>query len=224
MNIKKLFKVSPLFLTFSLILSSQLVSPTKVWAASDEVKEVSYDDLVNELARKKNAYKTPVTNPLDTLKIHAGLGLITSANRISTSNGASTKSQNGFQLSVGIDLLSADWAAEAALRNFGQATTGSESRTLREFDLKMMNRGPLSANLGYRWGAGLGTRYLKVQDDVTGVSVNDSTPTALFFGGVDVFANKNMSLGLEGGLRSSLMNSTADKGSADLMVRFDTYF
>lgn len=225
MNIKNLIKVSPVLVATSLFSISLHLAPTKVWAASsDDVKEVSYDELVTELARKRNAYKNPTTNPLDTIKIHAGLGLITSANKINTPNGSSTKSQNGFQLSLGIDLLSPEWAVEAALRNFGLATSGSESRTLREFDLKMMNRGPLSNSVGYRLGAGIGTRYLKVEDSSNNISINETTPTGLFFGGFDAFASKSMSLGLEAGFRTALTNTSSDKGSMDVMVRLDTYF
>jgi hypothetical protein len=125
---------------------------------------------------------------------------------------------------VGIDLFSPEWAAEAALRNFGQANSGSETRSLREFDLKMMNRGALGDKTGYRLGAGLGTRYLKLSDDISGASVNDSTPTALIFGGFDAFASKNLSLGLETGFRTAMVNNTADRGAMDVMIRLDTYF
>lgn len=191
---------------------------------ADEVEEISYQDLVNQLSAKKNSYRNPVTDPLDSIQIHAGLGLITSANKASTPNGSATRFQNGFQLSLGIDLFSQDWAAEAALRNFGQATTGTETRSLREFDLKMMNRGPFIGATNYRLGAGLGTRYLKVTDGRNDVSIDDSTPTGILFGGIDAFVNKNISMGVEAGFRTSMVNDTADKGAMDMMVRFDTYF
>lgn len=223
MNIKNIFTKSPLNLTFTLFLALAIACPTLVLAA--DVEEVSYDDLVNQLNRKKQSYKQSAAHdPFDTLKIHAGLGLITSANQVSTTKGSSTRYQNGFQLSVGIDLFSPEWAAEAALRNFGQASTGSETRSLREFDLKMMNRGSLSSAVGYRLGAGLGTRYLKIEDGAQNISVNDSTATAIIFGGFEAFASKNMSLGIETGFRTALMNDTADKGSLDMMIRLDTYF
>lgn len=224
MNIKNIFAKSPLTVTFTLLLAFTLACPTLVLAAG-EVEEVSYEDLVNQLNRKKQSIKqSSAHDPFDALKIHAGLGLITSANQVSTTSGGGTRYQNGFQLSVGIDLFSPEWAAEAALRNFGQANSGSETRSLREFDLKMMNRGPLSSGIGYRLGAGLGTRYLKIEDGAQNISVNDSTATGIIFGGFEAFASKSMSLGIETGFRTALMNNTADKGALDMMIRLDTYF
>ncbi len=202
-------------LTIALLLS------TKAWAA--EYEEVSYDDLVNQINKKKNSVTRNINDPLDAQKIHAGLGLLTSANSVNTGEGGDTiKYQNGFQISLGIDLFSADWAAEAALRNFGQARSGSETRSLREFDLKFMRRAMFSSNSGFRLGAGIGTRYLKIND--VNVDINDTTPTALLFGGLDVYAAKNFSVGLETGLRTSMVTQTTDKGAADLTLRMDAYF
>ena len=110
MNIKKLFQ-KRLFLSATTILFALMaLSPTLVLAAG-EPQEVSYDDLVNELNRKKSTFRSNAeASPFDTIKIHAGLGLITSANDISAGSSSGTKYQNGFQLSLGIDLFSPEWA------------------------------------------------------------------------------------------------------------------
>lgn len=191
---------------------------------SSEYEEISYDDLVNQLHQKKSSLIENAHDPLDSNILHAGFGLITSANSVNIRGDNTIKYQNGFQLSLGIDLFSPQWAAEAALRNFGQAHSGTESRTLREFDLKLMHRDLLSANTGYRLGAGIGNRYLKINDEVNGISVEDNTPTSIFFAGFDFIANKNMSVGIETGLRMSMINSTTDRNAADMMLRLDTYF
>jgi len=192
-------------------------------AQAAEYEEVSYDDLVNQINKRKNSVVRDANDPLDSIKIHAGLGLLTSANNVNTGRGGDTlKYQNGFQLSLGIDLFSPQWAAEMALRNFGQAKSGTETRSLREFDLKFMHRDMISSGSGYRAGAGIGTRYLKIDDG--DVNIDDSTPTALIFGGLDVYAAKNFSVGLESGFRTSMVNQTADRGSLDLTIRLDTYF
>lgn len=196
-------------------------------AATDpqnEYEEVSYDDLVNQLHQKKTSVIQNANDPLDANILHAGFGLITSANSLNIRGDNTIKYQNGFQLSLGIDLFSPQWVAEAALRNFGQAHSGTESRTLREFDLKLIHRDRLSADVGYRLGAGIGNRYLKLIDDTNGVAIEDNTPTSIFFAGFDFFASKNMSVGVELGLRTSMVNSTTDRNAADLMIRLDTYF
>lgn len=207
------------FLFLLISLSTTLVQ------AATEYEEVSYDDLVNQINKRKSSVIRNANDPLDDIKLHAGFGLITSANNVNTGQGRDTlKYQNGFQLSLGIDLFSPYWSSELAIRNFGQAKSGTETRSLREFDLKFMNRNHLSEGAGYRLGAGIGNRYLKIDDDYNGVAIDDSTPTALFFGGIDAYVNKNISFGIEGGLRTSMVNQTADKSAFDLTVRLDTYF
>ncbi len=202
-------------------LAAALLVSTLAQAADYE--EVSYDDLVNQINKRKNSVVQNANDPLDSIKLHAGVGLLTSANNINTGQGSDTvKYQNGFQLSLGIDLFSPEWAAETALRNFGQAKSGSETRSLREFDLKLMHRHMLSSSSGFRLGAGIGTRYLKI-DDIN-VNIDDTTPTALIFGGLDIYAAKNFSVGIESGFRTSMVNQTSDRGSLDLTVRLDTYF
>lgn len=207
------------------LFSLVILASTFVQAAKD-YEEVSYEDLVQQINQRKSSVIENANDPLDQIKLHAGLGLISSANNINVGKKGhdDTKYQNGFQLTLGIDLFSPHWAAETALRNFGQAISGSESRSLREFDLKLMRRDSLSSSAGYRLGAGVGNRYLKVDDSINGLSINDNTPTAVLFGGVEAYLQKNLSLGIEAGLRSSMINQTADKGAFDMTIRMDTYF
>ncbi len=205
------------------LFSLLMLASTLVQAA--EYEEVSYEDLVNQINKRKSTVIRNANDPLDQNLLHAGFGLISSAHTLNTSRGrADTRYQTGFQLTLGIDLFSPQWSAETALRNFGQTSSGSETWSLREFDLKLMNRDMLSASAGYRVGAGLGNRYLKLEDPLAQLSVNDNTPTAVFFGGLDIFLKKNLSLGIESGLRTSMVTDTTDKNSFALTVRLDTHF
>lgn len=190
---------------------------------AEDVHELTYDDLVEQLSQKKARVVRNQTDIRDDLKIHAGFGLLGSMNNVNAGGTHDEiKYQNGFQISLGIDLLSPVWASEVALRNFGQAKSGTETRSLREFDLKIMHKDLWSRNSGYRLGGGLGTRYLKLQDQT--LDIEESTPVALIFGGLDIYAAKNFSVGLESGLRSPLVNASADKGGLDLTLRMDAYF
>lgn len=209
------------FVLFATTLVQSLAFAAATTSGAD-YQEVSYDDLVNQLNAKKSSVRKNSYDPLDNNMIHAGFGLVTTANSMNINGTDSTKYQNGFQISVGIDLFSPQWAAEAALRNFGQANSGTETRSLREFDLKLMRRDALTAGAGYRLGAGIGSRYMKLSDE--NISIEDNTPTGVLFGGVDMFATKSLSIGMEAGLRTAMVNNTADRNAFDLMVRLDTYF
>jgi hypothetical protein len=70
----------------------------------------------------------------------------------------------------------------------------------------------------------IGNRNLKIEDSNRGLSLQQQTPTGIFFGGLETFLQKNISLGLEASLRSSLISNTPDKNSLDLTFRLDTYF
>lgn len=210
-----------LFFLFTVLLST-----TASFALPEnDGEEIRYEDLVNQLTAKRKANisrSTPDT--LDNLKIHAGIGLIGSANSVNINGSNAIKYQNGFQVSLGIDLFSPEWASEVDMRNFGQTKSGTETRSLREFDLKFMNRAMFNSIYGYRLGAGIGNRYLKIEDERNDISVNDNTPCGLMLFGLDSMISKNMSVGLEGVFHSSLINRTADRNSLDMTVRLDTYF
>jgi len=213
-------KKMPILAMTSLILA--FFASTLAQAAVME--EVSYDDLVNQLSQKRQSIATPDTDPFDSIKIHAGFGLIGSANKVNVEGDNATKWQSGFQISLGVDLFSPHWGAEGDVRNFGQARSGTETRSLREYDLKFFHRNHFSQTAGYRVGAGVGTRYLKIDDEVNGVFIQDNTPTAVLFGGIDAYASKGLSFGIEAGWRNSMINATADRNAMDLTLRLDTYF
>jgi hypothetical protein len=205
-----------------------LLAVSFVWtkALAEEVyEEVSYDDLLNKIeAKKSSVARGSAMDPFASLQIHAGFGLTAAANRVNINGTNSFKYQSGFQLSAGIDLFTPHWVAEGALRNFGQIQSGTEVRTLREYDLKVLYRDLLDAKLGYRAGLGLGTRYMRISDEAWGTNFSSDTPTSLLFGGLDFYANKNLSFGLEGALRSAMVNSTIDRNAGDLTLRMDCYF
>jgi hypothetical protein len=163
-------------------------------------------------------------DPLDSLQIHAGFGLTAAANRVNIDGTNSFKYQSGFQISAGIDLFTPHWVAEAALRNFGQIQSGTEVRTLREYDLKVLYRDLIDSKMGYRAGMGLGNRFMRITDDLYELNYESNTPTSLMFGGIDFYTSKNLSFGLEAALRSAMVNSTIDRNAGDLTLRMDCYF
>ena len=187
-------------------------------------QEVTYDDLLNQLSRKKSQLQSDKNSPFDKIMFHAGLGLISSAISVQIDGKDRTKYQNGFQLSLGVDLFSEVWATEGVIRNFGTVKSGNETRSLREFDLKVFHRIQINSDSGLRFGAGLGTRYLKINDALSGLAINDNTPVTTIFGGLDSFLSKSTSLGVETGFRTAMISRTHDKNSVDITLRLDIYF
>lgn len=212
--------------TLLLCLFSGLVYGAPVYAQStDEYDELTYEDLVNQLSRKKQkVIRAQESNPLDEIGMHAGLGLITAFNSMKVGDRSFVRTSQGFELSLGIDLFSRAWAAEAGLRNFGTQEGGSEKRSLREFDLKVIHRTAMGDQLGSRMGGGIGTRYLKYSDFSRQISIEEEIPCMVGFVGLEAFAAERIKLAADMGLRSALLDSSSDKTSLDLMVRLDTTF
>lgn len=215
---KQLLKIR----TLTTLLFLLATSWTSVYA--NEYEEVTYEELLNELSAQKNTVQRSLYSPFDSIMIHTGIGITMAANQIRVDNQDIYRNQNGFQLSMGIDLFSPYWSAEGSIRNFGTSRTSTESRSIREFDLKVVNRNILDAKFGYRLGMGIGHRTSKYSDSRKGIYLNENTPTTVFFGGVDNYINKNLSLGFEAGLRSAMVGSTSEKNSFDITLRLDTYY
>jgi hypothetical protein len=210
--------------TFLFLLSAlSLLGTQKVQA--EKYEEVSYEDLVNRLNKKKSQF-TPntMTGTLDTISLHAGTGLITSLTQIKADDETYSRQVNGFQISLGIDLFHPKWMVEGALRNFGNTNYQDETITLRENDLKAMFKDKMDEKAGYKVGTGLTTRYLKYQNQTSNLDFTETTPGWIFFGGVDIYMTSLVSVGIEGSYRQSMLTKNSDKGAFDLTLRLDTHF
>lgn len=192
--------------------------------ASAEYEEISYEQLLDRLSKKKAAVQSSHYDPFESIKIHAGVGLITSAQQIQINDGTGYRYQNGFEFNLGIDLFSPQWTSEVNLRNFGTTETDTESRNIREYALKLMYKNSLAENMGYRLGGGLGTRLLRFTNQTKEVSLQESTSVYILAGGVDFYINPVLSLGIEAGTRQALVGNSSDKSSADISLRLDTRF
>lgn len=215
-----IISILALFLFFA---SSILATKVRADEASSTYEEVSYDDLINRLHKKKSQFISNQTSVLDDITLHAGIGLVTTAVSVEQNSHFSQMNLNGFQLSLGVDLFSPNWVAEGAIRNFGSGGDNISNHSFREVDLKTFYRSPSSNNtVGYRLGAGLATQYLDFKDP--GISVSESSPAMILFGALETNISRNFGLGVEFGYRSSLLSSNADKSSIDMMLRMDTFF
>lgn len=195
---------------------------TKVCAT--EYEEITYDDLVSRLNKKKNSIQSDIYHPLDTIMIHAGFGLISSVSTLKAANQEFTRQQNGFQVSLGIDLFSAQWAAEGSILNYGTDSSGTETRSLHELDMKILYRNYITDTLAYRIGTGLSTRHLKISDSQNGLNIDDTTPAWIASAGLETYISRNFSVGADVGLKLAMVTRTADKSAFNLALKLNSYF
>jgi len=215
-------QITRLYLFSLIVLFCMASMSTKVQA--QEYDEVSYDDLINQINKKRSRAALNEASVLDDITLHAGFGLITSSMNVQEPTRMIQLQMTGFQMSFGIDLFSPNLVAEGAIRNFGSDNEGSESHSYRELDMKVFYHLPSTGkNLGFRLGTGLATQYLTLAD-AGGVNIDESSPAAIVFAAIEANPSKNFGIGAEAGYRSALLNNSADRSSMDLMIRLDGYF
>lgn len=205
-----------------------IICPLLIWtfgyissaaALEDGYREVSYDDLLQEISAKKSRVTKDLNNPFDNILVHAGIGYVNSFSSYRAGDNNLERYQNGIQLSVGVDLFSDHWVGEGAFRNFGLTRTGSEELYTKEIDLKIGYQNKLQDVWNWTASAGLATRYVTITDRPKNINVDDSTPSLMGSLGIKADVNKFISLSVETGLRSSLIQKNSDRYGLDLTFK-----
>ena len=198
--------------------------------------EIGYDAIVDDLTKQnRNVLQTKLhkraqsngSDALSALWMHGGVGYALMTENLQLPTGKSFNyNQNGFQASLGIDILSPKWMAEGTARNFGIGDNHGTSVSLQEFELKGYYKSHLTAAVAMRIGAGVNARYLEVKQPASegGHTTKYSTPALVGTLGTDYFISKLMSFGADLSTRASLISDTIDHGSFDLTFRLDTHF
>lgn len=191
--------------------------------AEDEYEELRYEDLVNQLSKKRETPK--LASSPDEVMLHAGFGFVSTANQIRFPNSeVRSRPLNGFQLSAGIDLMSPQWMGEFVFRNFANHHSGGEVRSLRENDWKIIYRQAKSDRIELRYGIGFGSRIFRLNDPTTGYGFEEETPVGLLTLGLETAISKTVSLGVETGARAALVTDTNDINALDLAMRLESRF
>ena len=198
-------------------------------------QDMGYDDIVKSLQTQEQqdraaserlaVKKTKVTiDPFANVWMHGGFGWATSYQSLSDSRGRELQiNQKGIQATLGIDLFSANWEAEGAARSMGDESDRGDNVSLKEFDLKIFYKNRLNHLAQYRAGGGLSGRYLSLH--TSGASTqNYTTPAAVATFGLDMYLSKELSVGIDTSLRSSLIADTVDRSSIDAVMRLDAHF
>lgn len=212
------------------LLSLFTLNPTIVWANAygDDEEVIGYDQIVNELSETRSKVSTVTdSDPFANVVIHGGVGLVSS---YVTAKPPSGKSHNGFlrgiEAKFGIDLFSRHWMAEGAVRSFSQAEIGDAKIALKEFDLKIVHKPFVGRYFQVLMGGGIAARYM---DYVPGPKEGTSTakyttPSSVLVLGGQVRMTDSLSLGLNLGYRSSLIDETADNSAFDIGLGLDAHF
>lgn len=206
-----------LFCALSFATATPTMAQAAPWNTVDpDTEELTYDDLVNELSRKKRQVRaTPTADPFDTVKIHAGLGSVSSFSTFVINGQSVSRYQNGMQIAVGVDLFSDVWFSEAAWRNFGETHVGSEQHMLRELDLKIGYRGKLEGPWAYRLQSGLAQRHLRLDDTIRNIRIDETMPGVFFGAGATASVSPVVSVNFDVTGRTPVIGQTVDKGSVD---------
>jgi hypothetical protein len=147
---------------------------------------------------------------LDELALRPSFGIVQAITQFDDEAGTrSTSKDNGFELSLGVDLFSKHWTAEGVFRNFSQR--------MRETDINLIYRGEASWQNFYKLGGGLSTRSIK------GLSQSDF-PAAQFILGAESYLHPQFYFGFQLSARFFMVPSHSDKFTLESGLQLGTRF
>lgn len=189
-------------------------------------EEIGYETIVQELSksRVKVEKQAPSRDPFALVKIHTGIGFTQSLLRVRKNNGDSVEGFNkGIQASLGIDLFSKNWFAEAVIRSFGDSEFDDNIIVqLKEFDLKVVYRSNPHNTFGFRTGLGLASRNISITE--LGSERSFSTPSSILLLGLDTNISEMLTIGGEFSYRSSFTSESDDRVAMDFALKIDAHF
>lgn len=192
-------------------------------AFADEVMD--YDAIIEDLNGSSRMEFAEDRDPFSKVKIHASLGMTASYIDVEPEYGPGASGiLAGAEATLGIDLFSAAWQAEGAIRSFNSEKLDADtSVSLKEFDLKILHTLPLSAKLRMQLGGGLAARYMNVRSPFTAGS-DYTTPASILGLGFKFQLNKVIGIGLEGSVRTALVDDTIDRSAVNGSIRLNALF
>lgn len=193
---------------------------TLVFAAASEEEEEDYESIVSRLSAKQRPNESSSKYNLDDVMFHVGLGYSHSAFSLADSRVDQTVDQPGFNLMLGVDLLSPQWLAEVNYINYYGSTEGNLKTAVQEFDLKILYHNSLTNRWGFRVGGGLAARYLHLEK-VGEFNNNYTTPASVLATAIEAKISPSISIISEISMKNALVSDTPEKRSLDFMIRVD---
>ncbi len=225
-NVRSKLKNVPIFFIFTLnlfIISFSFTAKADALYAEDSYQEVTYEDLLKEISgQKKQVLRQTSISPLDDVKIHMGLGMMSSITHFSLQAQHYERFQNGMSIALGIDLFSDQWFAESIFKNYGLTTQGFENLTLRELDLLLGYKRNIDSNIGYFVKSGLSNRYLNFSNLTKNISHDENSPHLILSTGLNLNLTPHMGLSFDISGQSALVQSTSLKNAVEFAFRLNT--
>ena len=193
---------------------------TKVHA-EQLVEELTYEDLLSQLNAKRNKISDTIYDPYQNLKLHFGFGVLSIAHNYEVNKESLTSYFSGFQVSGGVDLFSENWRSDLLLRNFGQHSSSSDSKNVRDIDLKVSHV-IRNDDISHAIASGVGYRIFEYHQN--GVGFSETSSHLLFSYGIAFVTKSSLSVGPEIAYRTAIVNETSDRSSLDLTLKMDSSF
>ena len=215
-----------MFSSIFLLLTLSFVQLTPAFGgmpSGSDVEELTYDQILDRLSKKKSDLKKVAHSSFDDIKIHAALGYVTSYSKMEIQGSNKDQNHHGLQLSLGIDLFSPRWFSEANWRNFGYQNLGSIEVGLRELDFQVGYQNLIASSTQYRIALGLATRFLNYGDHGNNLHISETTPALAICVGLSSEISSFISAGLQSSYRSPL-TSSSDKGGLDIGMQMMASF
>ena len=135
--------------------------------SQDRTIEVSYDDLVQELAAKKSSVAPDEpTQAMGFSKIQAVFGYSFSAMDFNLASGGSSFALGGIDIRANGQLTNSTWQIEAGLKNYARVNSGSKSAESRILTTTLKNQDYLNGNLQYVAGVASSFHWIDARDAI----------------------------------------------------------
>lgn len=215
-----------IFVSLVVFALTFVLLPSAMAIPSDENSYSGYDDIVKELSSSRYEAPTDASSQEEMIRFHAGVSLLTSRVGLNLPDSYPTsRTMQGFEARLGIDLFSRHWIAEGAIRSYDPEKFNNVEMSLKEFDLTVSFRDRLATPIEYTIGAGMTARYLDFIGSLPqGIAQNNSTPSSVLSGGLIFRFNSALNIGAIASYRNPLIQDTADDGSLDASLRLGGQF
>jgi len=179
----------------------------------------SYNDIVDKLSAERNQSvhtQMQVTVPTRE-RLELSLGVVNSSTSIEHA-GIGSINQNGFAFGAAVPMMGNEFYGEGYAQFFNTARNGDASTSLRQFELRISHKEPLSFAI---WNLGLGgsARLLQIESPLGDKNVR--TPAVAVMTGLERRVSERISLAGDLEYLHSLSNGNDDKNSFELLVRMN---
>jgi hypothetical protein len=201
---------------------STLVLPFQL-KADTGYRELTYEDLVQELSEKKSQVEQ-YNQRAQATKSWMSFGFVTGMAGLNLNGQSSTKYQNGFHVGLAKEMGTANTLFDSHVTYFAPQSNGVERRSLMEVAGKFAYRPRISPQAGLRSGLGMALRNWNISNSSQNLQKNDLTPHFLVYTGMEYFPSQTISLGFDASIRTAIDNSNIDRNGVELALKMNSAF